>query len=185
MPRIHVIVLNGAGSVGKSTTARALQAITREPFLHVAMDTFIEMLPERMIGHPDGLTFEQVGDDATPSLAVRSGPALKGVMKGMRRCVAALAELGQNLVVDEVLIGADNERDYRASLAAFDFRLVGLFAPLDVLEAREAARGDRQIGLARWQFDRVHQGRDYDIGIDTSETTPAENARIIRDAFEL
>ncbi|HEX2941157.1 MAG TPA: hypothetical protein VHO91_08925, partial [Rhodopila sp.] len=55
LPRAMVIILNGVGSVGKSTTARALQAITARPFLHVAMDTFIDMLPAHLIGHPDGL----------------------------------------------------------------------------------------------------------------------------------
>lgn len=42
MPRI--IILNGAGSAGKSSIAKALQAITNEPFLHVAMDDFLDIL---------------------------------------------------------------------------------------------------------------------------------------------
>ena len=33
-----VIVLNGTGSVGKSSTIRAVQAIAANPFLHVLMD---------------------------------------------------------------------------------------------------------------------------------------------------
>jgi len=49
-PCLHVIILNGVGSVGKSSTARALQAITAEPFLHVAMDAFLDMLPPTMLG---------------------------------------------------------------------------------------------------------------------------------------
>ncbi len=66
--RPHVIVLNGVGSVGKSSTARALQRITVEPFLHVAMDAFLEMLPEVMLGHMDGLIFEAEQDQvATPA----------------------------------------------------------------------------------------------------------------------
>ena len=42
--------------------------------------------------------------------------------------------------------------EYRGLLASFHIAWVGIFAPLDVLEAREAGRGDRLIGLARWQF---------------------------------
>ncbi|MCW3476381.1 phosphotransferase-like protein [Limobrevibacterium gyesilva] len=57
--RPHVIVLNGVGSVGKSSTARALQTITATPFLHVAMDAFIDMLPRGMFGHPEGLTLRR------------------------------------------------------------------------------------------------------------------------------
>ncbi len=54
-PQPQVIILNGIGSVGKSSTAKALQAITSKPFLHVAMDAFLDMLPEKMLAHPDGL----------------------------------------------------------------------------------------------------------------------------------
>ncbi|WP_264715168.1 phosphotransferase-like protein [Limobrevibacterium gyesilva] len=103
----------------------------------------------------------------------------------MRHAIAAMAAQGNNLVVDEVVIGKDKEREYRALLSRFDFRLVGLFAPLAVLEARERERGDREIGLARWQHDRVHRDMTYDLEIDTTATTPLENAQRIRDAFGL
>ncbi|MGH6929884.1 MAG: phosphotransferase-like protein, partial [Dongiaceae bacterium] len=33
----RIVLLNGAGSVGKSSIARALQTIATEPFLHVQM----------------------------------------------------------------------------------------------------------------------------------------------------
>ncbi|MFZ0017309.1 MAG: hypothetical protein WAL10_08230 [Acetobacteraceae bacterium] len=47
--------------------------------------------------------------------------------------------------------------------AQHEVHFVGLFAPLDVLEARERQRGDRLIGLARWQYHRVHSGIAYDL----------------------
>jgi chloramphenicol 3-O phosphotransferase len=70
-------------------------------------------------------------------------------------------------------------------LNKFDFRLVGLFAPLDVLEQRELERGDRDIGLARWQHRRVHAGIRYDLEIDTAVRSPNETARIISQTFDL
>lgn len=85
--------------------------------------------------------------------------------------------------VDEVILEASKEQEYRALLAPFDVRFVGLFAPLDALEARERKRGDREIGLARWQYARVHCGIAYDLEIDTVTATPSESARIIQDAF--
>ncbi len=184
-PHPHIIILNGVGSVGKSSTARALQAITAEPFLHVAMDAFIDMLPERMFGHPDGLTFETIQDQGKASVVISAGPVVERAMQGMRHAIAAMAAQGNRLVVDEVLIGKDKQRDYRALLSRFEVRWVGLFASLDVLEARERARGDRHIGLARWQYDRVHRDMSYDLEIDTTATTPMKNARTIRDAFGL
>ena len=185
MPQAHIIILNGVGSVGKSSTARALQTITVRPFLHVAMDTFIHMLPEAMFGHPDGLIFETVQDQGKPSIIIRTGPVIERAMQGMRHAIAAMAAQGNSLIVDEVMIGKDKEREYRALLSGFDVRFVGLFAPLDVLEERERARGDREIGLARWQHDRVHRDMIYDLEIDTTMTTPLENAQKIRDAFGL
>jgi chloramphenicol 3-O phosphotransferase len=185
MLRPHVIILNGVGSVGKSSTARAFQTITVTPFLHIAMDTFIDMLPRGMFGHPDGLVFETVQDQGKPLVIIRTGSVVEHTMRGMRHAIAAMAAQGNNLIVDEVMIGDDNVREYRTLLAPFDFHFVGLFAPLDLLEARERSRGDREPGLARWQYDRVHRGVIYDLEIDTTTTTPLENAQKIRDAFGL
>jgi chloramphenicol 3-O phosphotransferase len=42
----HIIILNGVGSAGKSSIARALQDIAMQPYLHVPMDAFLDMLPK-------------------------------------------------------------------------------------------------------------------------------------------
>ena len=182
---IRVIILNGVGSVGKTATARALQGITAEPWLHVAMDAFLDMLPETMFGHPDGLVMQTVEQDGLPAVVIRSGPVLRRTMRGMRHAVAAMAAQGNRLIVDDVMLAAEAEGEYRALLAPYGLRIVGLLAPLDVLEARERARGDRQIGLARWQFDRVHRRAVYDLEIDTARASPLECARQIRARFGL
>jgi chloramphenicol 3-O phosphotransferase len=179
-----VILLNGAGSAGKSSIARALQAITAEPFLHVAMDAFLDMMPARCWDHPDGVTFETVQQDGKPSVVIRSGPVAERILRGMRCAVAAMAREGNNLIVDDVLI--ENEMaEYAALLADVTFRTVGVLAPLDVLEARERERGDRMIGLARWQYDRVHHGKRYDLELDSSKATPMECALLVKTKFGL
>jgi chloramphenicol 3-O phosphotransferase len=181
----HVVILNGVGSVGKSSTAKALRDITADPFLLVQMDVFLDMLPPAMIGHPDGVVFETVRDNDQPSVIIRSGPVVRRAMRGMRHAVAAMADQGNNLIVDEVILSPETARDYRELLARFTCRFVGLFAPLDVLEARERARGDRLPGLARWQYDRVHNGMAYDLEIDTASASPPECARRIKAALGL
>jgi len=183
--RPHIIILNGVGSVGKTSAARAFQAIAGKAFLYVSMDAFIEMLPERMFGHPDGMIFEVEQDDGRPSIVIKCGPTIVRTLKGMRHAVAAMAEQGNNLIVDDVMIGEGEAQEYQLLLSRFDLRLVGLFAPLDVLEARERARGDREIGLARWQYNRVHRGVAYDLELDTANSTPAQIAERIRAAFGL
>ncbi|WP_428376918.1 chloramphenicol phosphotransferase CPT family protein [Lichenicoccus sp.] len=183
--RPYVIILNGAGSVGKSSTAHALQEITTKPFLHVSMDVFIDMLPKRMFGHPDGMIFDIEQEQGAPSVVIKTGPVMARTMRGMRHAIAALAAPGNDLVVDDVMLEAGEADHYRALLTGVNLRFVGLLASLEVLEARERARGDRQLGLARWQFDRVHRGQRYDLEIETSDSTPAQNALRIRDAFRL
>ena len=53
---------------------------------------------------------------------------------------------------------------------------VGVHCQLEILEERERNRGDRQIGLARWQFDRVHRYGAYDFTLDTSLLSPEQGA---------
>lgn len=180
-----VIVLNGVGSVGKSSTAKAFQAVASAPFLRVSMDSFFDMLPEGMIGHPEGVIFETTEDDGEPSVAIKTGPVMERAMRGMRHAIAAMARQGNNLIVDDVMLGRGEAQEYRELLDPFELRFVGLFAPLHVLEVRERKRGDRLIGLARWQFDRVHRGLNYDLEIDTTITSSLECAHKIKAAFEL
>ena len=47
-----------------------------------------------------------------------------------------MAAQGNNLIVDEVMLNGETA-EYTALLSAFELFLVGVFAPLDVLEARE------------------------------------------------
>jgi chloramphenicol 3-O phosphotransferase len=180
----RIILLNGVGSVGKSSIAKALQAITTESFLHVEMDTFLEMLPEGMLGHLDGIIFETVEEAGKPSIIIRTGAVADRAFRGMRHAIAAMAAQGNNLIVDEVLAGS-GRAEYAELPSPFDVFLVGVFAPLDVLEMRERQRGDRMIGLARWQYDRVHKDMTYDLEVDTSSASPLECAILIKQKFRL
>lgn len=182
--RVRIILLNGVGSAGKSSIAKALQAIATTPFLHVAMDAFIDMLPEAYGNHPDAFAFEPVEGGGPPATAIRAGPVGERLMHGMRRAVAALADAGNDLIVDDVLL-SDEILDYERLLAAHTLHRIGVFAPLDIIEARERARRDRMIGLARWQFDRVHAGKIYDLEVDTGTETAEQCALRIRERFRL
>ncbi|HTX51474.1 MAG TPA: AAA family ATPase [Caulobacteraceae bacterium] len=180
----RIVLLNGVGSVGKSSTAKALQRIVERPMLHVSMDAFLDMLPPGAFGNPDYYRFETWLEAGAPVTAVRSGPVLQRLTHGMRRVVAALAADGLDVVVDDVFWG-DDLADYRAVLAPYAFHAVGLFAPLDVLEARERTRGDRDLGLARWQFAQIRPAAGYDLEIDTNEISPEEAAARIKATFGL
>ena len=188
---VTIIFLNGVGSVGKSAVAKALQLITREPFLHIEMDAFLDMMPQAFQDHPEGLSFATTIEDDKPSVHAKTGDVAERVLAGMRHGIAAMAQAGNNLIVDEVLFCNVATRfgnpvsEYRTLLAPYRTHWVGVFAPLDCLEERERLRGDRQIGLARWQYDRVHQAMTYDLEISTERASPMACARIIQERFDL
>lgn len=177
-----VLLLNGPGSAGKSSVARAVQRRAIAPFLHVAMDAFLDMLPERLFGRAEGLVFRPVVEAGHPALAVETGETCRRLLDGIPGAVAALAKAGSNVIVDEVLLDGRIET-YRRALAGVDWRLIGLTAPLEVLEDRERRRGDREIGLARWQHGRVLAGLAHDLIVDTAQATPDEIADAICRAF--
>ncbi len=87
----RIIILNGVGSVGKTSLARALQAQARDVFLHVQMDAFFDMLPAKCIGREDGFTFETLPQPGPPVVAVCSGQAGQRTMRGMRHAVSGVA----------------------------------------------------------------------------------------------
>ena len=82
-------------------------------------------------------------------------------------------------------MGVELRQVYRELLRFHDVYMVGLMAALRVLKARERARGDREIGLARGQYGLVHRGMVYDLEVDTAAATPIECARIICNALKL
>lgn len=180
----RIVILNGVGSSGKSSIAKALQEITTTPFLHVSMDVFCEMLPPGYFDHPDGFRFITGMEDGRPSVAIETGSVGARLMDGMRHAIAALAERGNDLIVDDVMLG-DEPAEYRRLLAPYRVHWVGIFASLDVLEERERSRGDRLIGLARWQYGRVHAGKSYDLEIDTGALSVVASARMIKNRFGL
>ena len=182
-----MILLNGVGSAGKGSIARALQEISCGPLLHVEMDAFFGMLSPRWLADSDVLSFLPDPDDPR-AVAVRTGAQGHRVWKGMRHAAVALADQGNDLIVDDVIVDDEPGRlftEYRTLLKSHDLFTVGVFATFDTLERRERARGDRRIGLARWQFDRVHKGCAYNLEIHTDDRTPEDCAREILEAFPL
>jgi chloramphenicol 3-O phosphotransferase len=182
MKTARIILLNGVGSSGKTSLARALQTLLDDAFLHVQMDSFLAMLPARYLNDPAGFTFAADVEDGRPVASIHSGPVARRAMDGMRRAVVAMAHAGNDLIVDEVLLG-DEKADYARLLAPFRVLAVGVHCPLAVLEERERQRGDRLPGLARWQFEKVHAGMSYDLTLDTSRITPEDGARRIAQAL--
>lgn len=169
-----IIILNGASSSGKTTLLKALQQTLAPPFLNAGIDKFIWMLPGRYLERP-------LWDDVL-GLADRAGPAGHRLFTGMHHSIAALSRAGNCVLADHVLVEPDWVRECAALFAGLPAYLIGIRCPLDVLERREAERGDRTLGQARLQFERVHAftAGNYDLEVDTSRLSPDECAALIR-----
>lgn len=134
------------------------------------------------MNNPDGITFERVKGDP-PAIEIKMGPTLDRLMEGMRQSIVTLAQTGNNCLVDDVMLSPSDQQSYLSHCGDVQLQFVGLHASLEILEKRERERGDRVIGLARWQYPRVHVGMKYDFEIDTSKVEPQAIARSVATAL--
>src|SRR5579871_131148 len=84
---------------------------------------------------------------------------------GFLSCIAALASTGNRVIVDTVLDSKERTEECASLLQAYHTLYVGVHCPLEELERREEARGDREIGLAKHQLSMVHLHARYDIEV--------------------
>ncbi|MEL6878723.1 MAG: chloramphenicol phosphotransferase [Pseudomonadota bacterium] len=174
----RVIILNGVSSAGKTTLAKAIQSQSDTTILHVEMDKFLSFLPDGDEFKPEWFRLDKVEGPLGRLPRISNGPQGEKLLGAMRRFVVEAGNKGLDLVVDEVC-HAREIADYRAGLKSCRAVFVKVFAPLSVIEAREKARGDRLIGLAREQSSRLHRRIEYDLEVDTSAQSPEECAETI------
>lgn len=186
----NIIFLNGTACSGKSTIAKALQETLDGFYLHTGIDHYLENLPEKFNMFSDGLdpqTAEGVlwvmADDQQVS-EVRIGSAGFRIIKGMYRAIAALAEAGNDLIVDDALFERRSLREAVNTLYKFNVMFVGVRCPLEVAERRERDRGNPARGLARAHFTMVHAHGLYDLEVDTSAFSPEECALQIKQRLQ-
>lgn len=179
----NIIILNGASSSGKTTILKALQQTLDGPYLDAGIDKFLWMLPKRYLDVPlwhELFEYTWVSRGDANELVIRSGPLGHTLMSGMHRAIAALACAGNHVLADHVLVEPAWVRECARLLADLRALFVGIRCPLEVLEQREQARGDRTAGQARAHFHTVHAHGVYDIEVDTSILSPAECAQHIK-----
>ena len=161
-----IILLNGPSSAGKSTLAARLQALLDEPFWCLSIDHLraAQVLPARRI---------ETGEFPWSSLRA-------SFFDGFHRCLPALAGAGNNLVVEHIIETREWMDRLLDLLADIDVFFVGLHCPVDELERREIARGDRRIGEARADFETAHRGCTYDMEVDSTAPIEVTAAAIVQ-----
>lgn len=157
------IVLHGPTSAGKSSIAKALQASSAVPAFHVSLDAFATM------SNRSDMRSDEEREQAYHIHC-----------ENLRSTLERLVHTEFDIIVDLVL---RDETEIEATLRALASRptyIIGISAPLHVLEVRERGREDRGPGMAREQVAHPAYGRPYDLAIDTSTCRPEEAAASIR-----
>lgn len=166
-----LIVINGTSSAGKSNLARSFQRQCAAPnamhpehsWLDMSLDRFFAMFPP--------------GTNNTM-------PHYERMLSAYYQTVTLWAHKGYNIVVDTVFETPACVDKILDSFSPFRVYMIGLFCPLEELERREKVRGNRRIGLAREQYERVHRYCLYDVELNSYSTEPAENARQLEQFLE-
>jgi len=142
----NIIILNGTSSSGKTTLARAFQAKNRDVYLLCTLDMFWDMTPHKI----------PAGSHHFPNMKL-----------ALIKSVKALAETGHNVIVDIIFCGNKTYQELNKELKGLNVKIIKVECPIEELNKRELARGDRKIGLASSQFKSVHEGVIYDLTIST------------------
>ncbi len=174
-----IILINGCGSSGKTSIAKAIQHKSPELWLSFGIDTSIDMIPA---DRQDAcFTMIPGQNERGPTMHVDSGPEGVKLFRGMPQFAEILAASGNNLIIDEVLLDQKALKSYAQHLRAYTVYYIGIFCDLAVMQERERLRGNRCIGLSNDQMDRVHHGvlGVYDFTVDTTAICPVTAARRI------
>lgn len=177
-----IILLNGSTSAGKSTLARALQRRLEPQPVVTSLDAFVfGQLPPAWRDNPHGIYFSKASDGA---VSVNLGPGGRAMVRAFHRSAVVLTDCGLKVIVDDVLFEPWLLADWLEATAGSDVYFVGVHCELAEAERREIARGDRQPGQVRSQFQQVHAHADYDFIVDTTRTEPRVCAEQILAALE-
>lgn len=175
--RPGVIVLNGGSSSGKSSIATCLQRRLNGTWLTLGIDDLI-----RAISHGPADTTAGGTLEFAPDGSVAVGEEFRRAEAAWHEGLAAMARAGDGvgLIADEVfLAGGRSQARLASALKELPVVWVGVRCRPEVAAARERERGDRHIGLARHQAERVHGGVAYDVVVDTSDISADDCALAI------
>jgi len=162
----NVILLNGCSGAGKSSIGLALQGALSPPHVLTGVDDFAwRLMPPQWLGSPEGVQFRPMPDGSVP---LHRGPGALAMQKAFHRSVAAMADCGLHVIVDDVVLDPEALSDWLVALTDASVFFVGVHCDFEELRRREAARPDRALGHMQTHFAAVHAHGEYDLEIDTT-----------------
>lgn len=146
--------MNGTSSSGKTSLTKKLQELLEAPYFHLSVDVYENMAPDQF-------------------LEKNYWDTLRTCASMMHNSIKTFSDAGINVIVDHVILDIPEEEGWLkecvALLVDHPVVFVRVNCPLHELERRERECGDREIGQAKWQIERIHGHGVYDMEVNTFE----------------
>ncbi len=159
MERGRIVYLSGLTSTGKTSIVEEIGKRRGRLFCRLGFDLFEETLP--------------------PWAADDERLYAKAIL-ALYAAARTFSDQGLPVLVDGLVMNLpgleDHARRLREAFAGYPLTLVEVRCPMEILRARNTARGDRQPDQSARQMAKVDPGLTYDFVVDTSLYTPAQSA---------
>jgi chloramphenicol 3-O phosphotransferase len=190
-----VIVLNGSSSAGKSSIQTAFQHLMM-PNLWIKLgidNLFDKPMPDITMENmqfwqsANQIRWVETTQDKKNNniITLYTGQEGEKVAYGMNSAIAAYAKQGCNIIVDYIAYKKEWLDDLQKQLNDINTHWVKVTIPLDVLEARETARGTSPKGHGRSHFETVFWDITYDLEVNSATESAVEIAQKIKNHFKL
>ena len=153
----RILFLNGPSSAGKTTLAWELQTNAPGFWYWLPLDHFFDMVPSQLWEKDENEGFRIAYDIH-------------------HDCVKLACDKGLDVIVDTVICDKDIFASFERRFCGYTVIMVKVTCPVEELNRREAARGDRDIGLAAGQTEIMVPQQSYDLIVDTHAQSTAECA---------
>lgn len=197
----NIIIISGASSSGKSSTALALRDLFAEkniPYLSLPSDEILSGFAKKWIDflpashNPDqmlseGLIFIKGTENGKPKITVKAGSLITDTFFALLESLKIFSRNNVNVIFDAAFDNVDIQK-VKEQLKGVPVSFIGITTPLEFAEKREKEREGFE-GLTRGQHRQcVVDGKktfcfidpkDYDFVVDTSKMSPQEAAKKI------
>lgn len=169
-----IVLLNGTSSSGKTSISMELKNQKEMPFHHLSIDDFFANYNDFIDNtFPDIEPTREVDDQVVAEIL------FDPIMSVYYATIKLFSEMGLNVIVDTVMDNDKRFNEFHDLLFDHPILFVGVLCSREELTRREQVRGNRAIGLANSQFEKVYSFDEYDLGVNTEEMNPAECAEKI------
>ncbi|WP_098743554.1 chemotaxis protein [Paenibacillus sp. EZ-K15] len=169
-----IVLMNGTSSSGKTSISMELINQKKILFHHLSIDDFFYNYNDFIDNKfPDIEPTREVDNQVVGQIL------FDPIISVYYATIKLFSEMGLNVIVDTVIDNDKRFNDYLDVLFDHPTLFVGVLCSKEELIRREQIRGDREIGLANSQFNKVYCFNEYDLEVNTEDLDPTECAEKI------